>query len=171
MVLIPSLQSKLEIPGRGKRKEMREGTLGTYIYEILIIIYIYLIRMCTNDPHARTMFFKDADGTYDRIRTRCAEIVAERSNDQVETIQLQSAQDGSPITIRIPDPKEEEAYKVYQALPETFRNALKTGELDNLNKVLESMSVDDAETLVQVCSQYGFLDVGEQVIDETQQQQ
>ncbi|KAI7846688.1 hypothetical protein BDC45DRAFT_75216 [Circinella umbellata] len=131
----------------------------------------FFTKMCTNDPQARNMFFKDADGTYDRIKTRCAEIIAERSNDQVETIQLQAAQDGSPITIRMPDPKEEEAYKVFQALPETFRDALKTGELDNLNKVLEQMSVDDAETLVQVCSQYGFLDVGEQVIDETQQQQ
>ncbi|KAI9262278.1 hypothetical protein BDA99DRAFT_408136, partial [Phascolomyces articulosus] len=130
----------------------------------------FFAKMNAANQQARSMFFNDVDSTYKRIQTRCAEIIAERSNEQVETIQLQAAQDGSPITIRIPDPKEEEAYKVYQALPETFRDALKTGSLDSLNKVLEHMSVDDAETLVQVCSQYGFLDVGEQVIDETQQQ-
>ncbi|KAI9491214.1 hypothetical protein BDB00DRAFT_789746 [Zychaea mexicana] len=134
-------------------------------------IATFFTRMNGPNQQGRKMFFDDVEGTYKRIKTRCAEILAERANDQVETIQLQAAQDGSPITIRIPDTKEEEAYKVFLALPEPFREALKTGKLDNLNKVLEGMSVDDAETLVQVCSQYGFLDVGGEVIDENGQQQ
>ncbi|KAI8147120.1 hypothetical protein BJV82DRAFT_597851 [Fennellomyces sp. T-0311] len=133
-------------------------------------INTFFMRMNGPNAQARKMFFDDVDNTYKRIKTRCAEILAERQNEQVETIQLQAAGDGSQITINIPEPKEEELYKVYQALPENFREALKTGSLDKINKVLERLSVDDAETLVQVCSQYGFLDVGEQIIDETQQQ-
>ena len=127
-------------------------------------------RMNGPNEQARKMFFDDVNNTYKRIQTRCAEILAERQNDQVETIQLQAAGDGSQITINIPEPKDEELYKIYQALPENFREALKSGSLDTINKVLERLSVEDAETLVQVCSQYGFLDVGEQIIDETQQQ-
>lgn len=131
-------------------------------------------RMIGGDEQARRMFFQDVDQTYGRIKKRTAEILAERANEQVETIQLQTANDGSQITVRIPDPNVEDqkqAYEVFMALPEAFREALKTGELEKINKVLEKTPVKDAETLVQVCSEYGFLDVGDQVIDQTQQQQ
>ncbi|CDH58704.1 hsp90 co-chaperone cdc37 [Lichtheimia corymbifera JMRC:FSU:9682] len=130
---------------------------------------VFFSRMNGPNQQARKMFFDDVDRTYGRIKVRCAEIAAEQ-NAGVETIQLQAAEDGSPLTIRVPDPnkeEEKEAYKVFEAMPQAFQDALKTGELDNLNKVLEKMSVEDAETLVQVCSEYGFLDVGEQVIDQT----
>lgn len=129
-----------------------------------------------NGPNqqARKMFFDDVEKTYGHIRQRCEVIMQERQSEGVETIQLQTASEGGQITIRIPDPNKEEekdAYKVFEQLPESFRNALKTGKLEELNKVLEKMKVDDAETLIQVCSQYGFLDVGSEVIDQTQQQQ
>ncbi|KAI9314137.1 hypothetical protein BX666DRAFT_1970710 [Dichotomocladium elegans] len=129
-------------------------------------VNVFFMRMNGPNQQARKLFFDDIDKTYTRIRTRCAEIAAEQR--EVETIQLQAAQDGSPLTIHIPDKEaEEEAYKVFCAMPQDFQDALRTRNLDEINKVLARTSVEDAETLVQVCSQYGFLDVGEQVIDET----
>lgn len=128
-----------------------------------------------NGPNqqARKMFFDDVEKTYGHIQRRCKEIMQERQSEGVETIQLQTASEGGQITIRIPDPnkeEEQEAYKVFDQLPSAFKDALKTGKLEELNKVLEKMNVNDAETLIQVCSQYGFLDVGSEIIDQTQQQ-
>lgn len=124
------------------------------------------------NTQGRKMFFDDVEKTYSRIQTRCAEIAAEEVTEDngVETIQLQPMGDGTQLTIRVPEPEHVEAYKVFTAMPAKFQDALKTGKLDEINKVLEKMAVPEAEQLVQLCSEYGFLDVEGEVIDETQQQ-
>jgi cell division cycle protein 37 len=133
-----------------------------------------------SNEQARRMFADDVTKTYQRIETRCAEIIQEQeANAQaVETIQLQPMADGSELSVRIPredDPElknSEQGAKVlevYRSLPPDFRTALETGELEKINKVLEKMKVEDAEFVVEVCSNYGFLDVGAEVVDATGQ--
>lgn len=126
--------------------------------------------MSAPNTQGRKMFFDDVEKTYARIQTRCAEIAAEEVTEEngVETIQLQPMGDGSQLTIRVPTPEDEEPYQVYTTMPAEFQEALKTGKLEALNKVLEKMAVPEAENLVKLCSDYGFLDVEGEVIDETQ---
>lgn len=128
--------------------------------------------MSAPNTQGRKMFFDDVEKTYGRIQSRCIEIAAEETVDanQVETIQLQPVGDGSQLIIRVPEPQDEEAYKVYTSMPVDFQKALKTGKLDEMNKVLEKLAVPVAEQLVKQCSDYGFLDVEGEVIDATQQQ-
>jgi hypothetical protein len=127
--------------------------------------------MSSPNTQGRKMFFDDVEKTYGRIQSRCIEIAAEESTEdnQVETIQLQPMGDGSQLTIRVPGPEDEEPYKAYLSMPVNFQEALKTGKLEEMNKVLEKLPVSVAEELVQKCSEYGFLDVEGEVIDETQQ--
>lgn len=129
-----------------------------------------LYRMSAPNTQGRKMFFDDVEKTYTRIQTRCAEIAAEEVTEEngVETIQLQPMGDGSQLTIRVPTPEDTEPYQVYTSMPTEFQDALKTGKLEALNKVLEKMAVPEAETLVKLCSDYGFLDVEGEVIDESQ---
>ncbi|CAO3653704.1 unnamed protein product [Mucor fragilis] len=135
-------------------------------------VNLFFARMGAPNTQGRKMFFDDVEKTYSRIQTRCAEIAAEEVTEDngVETIQLQPMGDGTQLTIRVPEPEHVEAYKVFTAMPAKFQDALKTGKLDEINKVLEKMAVPEAEQLVQLCSEYGFLDVEGEVIDETQQQ-
>lgn len=123
-----------------------------------------------NSP-ARKMFFDDVEKTYGRIQTRCAEIAAEEVTPEngVETIQLQPMGDGTQLTIRVPQPEDGEVYEIFTKMPVEFQEGLKTGKLDEINKVLEKIPVPQAEELVKICSDYGFLDVEGEVIDETQQ--
>ncbi|OAD72281.1 hypothetical protein PHYBLDRAFT_98632, partial [Phycomyces blakesleeanus NRRL 1555(-)] len=134
-------------------------------------VNLFFMRMNGPNAQPRNMFGDDVKKTYERIVNRCAEILEERENEApVETIQLQPMSDGSELTVRIPDPNNEEdkgVYEVFEALPEEFRKALATADLDKVNKVLEKMKVEDAEMVIQVCSEYGFLDVGSQVVDGT----
>lgn len=129
--------------------------------------------MSAPNTQGRKMFFDDVEKTYGRIQSRCIEIAAEESTEanQVETIQLQPVGDGSQLIIRVPEPEDKEAYEVYKSMPISFQEALKTRKLEEMNKVLEKLSVPEAEELVKQCSDYGFLDVEGEVIDATQQQQ
>ncbi|CEP11608.1 hypothetical protein [Parasitella parasitica] len=133
-------------------------------------VSLFFSRMGSPNTQGRKMFFDDVEKKYSHIQSRCAEIAAEEVTEEngVETIQLQSMGDGTQLTIRVPEPEHEEAYKVFTAMPSNFRDALKTGKLDEINKVLEKIAVPEAEELVQLCSEYGFLDVESEVIDETQ---
>lgn len=121
---------------------------------------------------ARKMFFEYVDSLYGRIKKRCAEMAAEQMSEQaqVETIQLQPMGDGSQLTIRVPQPEDGEAYTAFKGMYPSFQEALKTGKLEELNKVLEKLPVPEAEELVKLCSDYGFLDVEGEVVDETQLQ-
>ncbi|KAI8083289.1 uncharacterized protein B0P05DRAFT_536808 [Gilbertella persicaria] len=136
-------------------------------------VNVFFSRMSSPNTQGRKMFFDDVEKTYDRIRTRCAEIAAEEVTEEngVETIQLQPMGDGSQLTIRIPTPEDEAPYKVFTSMPVSFQEALKTGQLDEINKVLEKLPVSEAENLVHICSEYGFLDVEGQVLEEQPQQQ
>ncbi|GAA5795893.1 hypothetical protein HPULCUR_001257 [Helicostylum pulchrum] len=132
---------------------------------------VFFSRMSAPNTQGRKMFFDDVEKTYGRIQSRCVEIMAEESpeSNQVETIQLQPVGDGSQLIIRVPGPEDKEAYEVYKSMPVSFQEALATGKLDEMNKVLERTSVPQAEELVKQCSDYGFLDVEGEVIDATQQ--
>ncbi|KAG2172298.1 hypothetical protein INT43_004840 [Umbelopsis isabellina] len=137
-------------------------------------VNLFFARMSPNapNPQPRKLFEEDVNKTYNRIKTRCAEIRAEKEQ-QVETIQLQQMQEGSKLTVRVPNTEnedEKQAAEIYNSLPPKFRTALETGELDEINKVLADMKVEDAELVVKVASDYGFLDVEGEVLEEAPQQ-
>jgi cell division cycle protein 37 len=82
-------------------------------------------------------------------------------------------QEGSKLTVRVPSSQNEEekqAAEIYNSLPPKFRVALETGELEEINKVLAEMKVEDAELVVKVASDYGFLDVEGEVLEEAPEQ-
>ncbi|CAM0140474.1 hsp90 co-chaperone Cdc37 [Umbelopsis sp. WA50703] len=154
------------------------------VYQSLILQYcgqlgkdginLFFARMSPNapNPQPRRLFEDDVNKTYSRIKTRCAEIRAEKEQ-QVETIQLQQMQEGSKLTVRVPSSQNEEekqAAEIYNSLPPKFRVALETGELEEINKVLAEMKVEDAELVVKVASDYGFLDVEGEVLEEAPEQ-
>jgi cell division cycle protein 37 len=125
------------------------------------------------NPQPRRLFEDDVNKTYTRIKNRCAEINAEKKEQQVETIQLQQMQEGSKLTVRIPNEDnedEKQAVEVYNCLPPRFKTALETGELEEINKVLADMKVEDAEVVLKVASDYGFLDLEGEVMEEAPQQ-
>ncbi|OZJ05881.1 hypothetical protein BZG36_00916 [Bifiguratus adelaidae] len=112
------------------------------------------------DPRALNLFTDDVENTYARIKTRCAEINAERENNATEAIQLQPLDESGTIRVNIPEEKDGQLYEAFQALPADFREALKTGELDKINKVLANMDVAQAEELINICDQLGLLQLG-----------
>lgn len=122
------------------------------------------------------MFLDDVENTYKRIKTRTAEINAERianpTEDQVEQIQLQAVEPGTEIHFNIPQPNsteqiEQQARAIFEAFPPGLQRALESGSLDKVNEVLGKMSVDEAEEIVGQLGESGMLDMRQGVIDST----
>jgi cell division cycle protein 37 len=120
---------------------------------------MFFKRITTQGHQAQKVFFDDVQSTFQRIRSRAKEIAKQRAQEEadgsggVEQIQLHAVDPGTAINIKVPlktsdDPSEIEARKLFDAFPPGLQRALESGSLDEVNKVLGKMSVDEAEDIV-----------------------
>ena len=120
---------------------------------------MFFKRITTQGHQAQKVFFDDVNSTYQRIRTRTKEIEKQRAQEEadgsggVEQIQLHAIDPGTTINIKIPpvssqDLEEVRARELFDAFPPGLQRALESGSLDEVNKVLGKMSVEQAEEVV-----------------------
>jgi cell division cycle protein 37 len=142
---------------------------------------IFFNRMMTKDHKAYKLFMDDVNSTYLKIKQSAARDRKEReesaNSEGVEQIQLYAVNPGTKLTISVPppidpsgEPSETEqvaARRIFESFPPAFRRALETGELDEVNKALGKMSVEEAEAVVEKLGEGGILNVEEGVIDAT----
>lgn len=127
-------------------------------------------RITTKGHQAQQVFQKDVRETYEKLRNRARELAEERAKNPegagVETIQLQAVEPGTSINIQVPPPNHEDpaiqhARKIFESFPPGLQRALESGSLDEVNKVLGKMSVEEAEEVVEklgeVCKSPPFL--------------
>ena len=135
-------------------------------------------RITTPGHEAQKVFTDDVKSTYQRIKTRTAEIAAERAANPsahegaVEQIQLQAVEPGTEIHINVPQPGSEEtveqqARAIFETFPPGLQRALESGSLDRVNEVLGKMSVEEAEEIVGQMGESGMLDMRQGIIDGT----
>lgn len=120
-------------------------------------VQLFFKRITTPGHQAQKVFLDDVNSTYARIRDRTKEIEKQREQEAasggVEQIQLHAVDPGTTINIKIP-PKESEdlaeieARKIFESFPPGLQRALESGSLDEVNKVLGKMSVEEAEEVV-----------------------
>ncbi len=120
---------------------------------------LFFKRITTPNHQAQKVFFDDVNSTFARIKSRAKEIVKQRAQEEaegsggVEQIQLHAVDPGTTINIRIPpekseDPEQVKARELFNAFPPGLQRALESGSLDEVNKVLGKMSVEEAEEVV-----------------------
>lgn len=141
---------------------------------------LFFKRITTKGHQAQDVFFKDVQDTYQRIRSRAAEINKQRAEsgsglaegEGVEQIQLHAVEPGTVINIRVPpadsaDPEEQQARTIFEGFSSDMKKALESGSLDEVNKVLGSLPVDEAEDLVGKFGDAGILSLEQEIIDAT----
>jgi cell division cycle protein 37 len=120
---------------------------------------LFFKRITTQGHQAQKVFFDDVNSTFQRIKSRAKEIEKQRAQEEadgaggVEQIQLHAVDPGTTINIKIPpktseDPEEIKARELFDAFPPGLQRALESGSLDEVNKVLGKMSVEEAEEIV-----------------------
>lgn len=138
---------------------------------------LFFKRIQTQGHQARKLFLDDVNSTYARIRTRTAELAREEeeggSTDK-EQIQLHAVDPNTQINIVTPPPAdqcttddERTARAIFDSFPPGLQRALASESLDEVNKVLGKMSVDEAEQVVEQLGNGGMLSLEEGVIDAT----
>ncbi|KAA1469909.1 hypothetical protein DENSPDRAFT_835596 [Dentipellis sp. KUC8613] len=151
---------------------------------------LFFQRMIQGGQAAHAIFRKDVEDTYAHVCRR-VEITKQEEAAGQEQIQLVAENPDTTITFNVPDgpPPEnlvlegpgtegmdiEEVRKALQmrwdlfnTLSPALQDALKTGELVKVNKVLGSMSIPEAENAVRVLDMGGILSFAEEGIrDET----
>jgi cell division cycle protein 37 len=117
---------------------------------------MFFKRMSTPGHQAQKVFFDDVQNTYQRMKSRTKELQKEQAEEEgqgVEQIQLHAVEPGTAINIRIPaedstEPEEIKARELFDTFPPGLQRALQSGSLDEVNKVLGKMSVEQAEEVV-----------------------
>jgi cell division cycle protein 37 len=147
--------------------------------------------MVSGDKRALPVFVKDVEDTYTHLVTR---VLASQTSDLpggTEQIQLVPENPSQTISFNVPDgpPPEnitlegpgtegmdvEEVKKalqmrwdVFDGFDEDFKEALRSGKLEGVNKCLGEMSVQEAEEVVRLLDAGGILSFAEGGIrDET----
>ncbi|KAF4764152.1 hypothetical protein N7455_010210 [Penicillium solitum] len=176
-LLVEAFNSQLKGQDDYARQCVHQGLLLQYCRSLgRDGIQLFFTRITTKDHRASTLFLNDVNETYARIKTRSAELSKDgsASNDPagVEQIQLHAVDPNTKITINLPaanseDPTEIEVRKIFDAFPEDLQKALATESLDEVNKVLGKMSVEEAEVVVEQLGNGGMLSLEEGIVDAT----
>lgn len=167
----------------------REAESKQSVHQALLLQYcrslgrdgvaMFFKRISTKDHQARKVFYDDVNSTYARLRDRSREMAKETAAENgesgdVEQIQLHAVNPGQKINIVVPpemencsNNDEKESRKVFESFPPNLQKALATGELDEVNKVLGRMPVNEAEEVVGKLSEGGMLSLEEGVVDAT----
>lgn len=129
-------------------------------------VAVFFKRITTKGHQAQEVFFKDVQDTYMRIKNRSREIIAERLKEEesggVEQIQLHAVEPGTVIQIKVPaansqDEDEQKARQIFEGFQPGMKKALESGNLDEVNKELGRMSVEDAEELVNMFGEVRYI--------------
>ncbi|TFK86026.1 hypothetical protein K466DRAFT_664064 [Polyporus arcularius HHB13444] len=148
-------------------------------------------KMIAGDPRATGVFEKDVQDTYAHLVERVRISKAEESAAGGEQIQLVPENPETSITFNVPDGPPPEnlelegpgfedvsiedvrkalqmRWDVFQSFDEPLQKALKSQSLEEVNKVLGAMKVDQAEEVVKLLDVAGILNFSEGGIrDET----
>ncbi|KAF1931974.1 uncharacterized protein M421DRAFT_417701 [Didymella exigua CBS 183.55] len=183
-LLVEAFNSQLDGKPKHARQCVHQGLLLQYCRQLggRQGVELFFKRIQSRDHQASKMFNDDVDQTYHRIKTRAAEILKEREanpeGEGIEQIQLHAVDPGTEIRIQVPsakstatDPQEREietmARDIFETFPPGLQRALETGKLEEINKVLAKMSVEEAEEVVEKLGEGGMLSVEQGVIDAT----
>ncbi|KAF1973825.1 Hsp90 co-chaperone Cdc37 [Bimuria novae-zelandiae CBS 107.79] len=183
-LLVEAFNSELEGKPKHAKQCVHQGLLLQYCRQLggRDGVALFFKRVQTKDHQANKLFNDDVDSTYRRIHVRAAEIKKEREanagQEGVEQIQLHAVDPGTTINIRVPpkEPESEEeearqieiaARQIFETFPPGLQRALESGSLDEVNKVLAKMSVDEAEEVVGKLGEGGMLSLEEGVVDAT----
>lgn len=148
--------------------ERKDDESRQYVHQALLLQYcralgkdgvnLFFKRITTKGHQAQEVFYKDVQETTMKIRNRSREILAERAQEAesgggVEQIQLHAVEPGTVIQVQVPpadseDGEVQRAREVYDGFSPEMKQALESGELNEVNKVLGKMNVEEAEEVV-----------------------
>ncbi|KAF8627453.1 hypothetical protein AX17_006267 [Amanita inopinata Kibby_2008] len=190
-LLVAAFRAQREGKSKYARQCVHQSLLLQYCDKLGVDgVRVFFKKMIQGDPRPKKVFEDDVEGTYKHLQERVKASLEEQEAGQ-EQIQLVCENPDQNISFNVPDgpPPEdlrlegpgtegldvEEVRKalqfrwdVFSGFPKDLQDALSSGELVGVNKVLGNMDVPTAEAVVQKLDMAGILNFAEGGIrDET----
>ncbi|CAI5760498.1 unnamed protein product [Candida verbasci] len=125
----------------------------------------------TSSP-ARIAIEEEVKNTFNHIVQRCEVIKNERNEQEgEELIQLRALDEGTELTVNLPEEGTQE-YEIFNdKLPLNFQEALKTGSIDEVNNEFAKLKLEDAEKILEIFNECGVLGINGVLENEDQFQE
>lgn len=173
-LMMEAFQMQLDGDTASMERTVHNALLLQYCYTLGPDGLTRFFSKVTNKDHpAHNAFLQDVEFTANHIKERCRVLAQERANEAepVEQIQLHSVDPNTEIVVNVPDESQgEEALKVFNSFSPEMKKAIESKKLDEINKVLGNMTVEDAEDAVKKLDECGALMVEEKIYDATEWQ-
>lgn len=136
-------------------------------------VNLFFQRTMHQNPIASKAFFDEVESQYEYVQTRARKLESERANPAgVERIQLHAIDPNTQISITIPSPNSSDvdeiaAREIFDGFPPELQNALQSASLEQVNKVLDNMGVDEGEDTMKKLGEGNMLGIMEGVVDAT----
>lgn len=112
-------------------------------------------------------FKNEVEKTFTHIKTRCkilSEEQVEEYGEEAQEIQLKSIDEDTKLVVNLPDskstdPEEIQRCEIFDKLPKSMKDALKTESLDEVNKVFHGMPISQAEEILEIFDACGVIGV------------
>lgn len=138
--------------------------------EVINMFFDKIIFNPTNTK-GRESFLESVKTKYEHVKARSEIIKKEQIEESgdgevegVETIQLKSLDDSAELEVILPDfnSKDEDEIKkceAFKKIPPAMQEALKTQSLDEVNKVFETIQIDEAERILELFNEADIIGV------------
>lgn len=144
-------------------------------------IKLFCSKVTDDSTPAKQAFFQDVENTFNHIKTRCEIIAREQAEaagadgEEEAVIQLKALDDKTELFVNMPKEGSDD-YEIFSTkLPREMQDAVKTGSLDAVNKVFASLSVEEAEAILETFNECSVIGIngyleGEDEFQELQKQ-
>lgn len=134
-------------------------------------IKLFISKVDDNSSPAKQAFLQDVDNTFNHIKNRCEVIRKEQEenqdgNGEEALIQLKALDDNTELFVNIPQEGTEEYNIFSNELSQEMQDAIKTGSLDEVNKIFAKLKVEDAEAILEVFNRCAVIGVNGYLEDE-----
>ncbi|KAJ9050214.1 hsp90 co-chaperone Cdc37 [Entomophthora muscae] len=105
------------------------------------------------------MFKKDAKETYLLLKERSLVIAEKSANEsgKKSIFQLEPSSEDSRFVVNIPTDEDVDRLNLFNSLPAALKEALKTAEIDPINRALADLNEQEAEQALHICDEGEFL--------------
>lgn len=172
-LIMTAFDRQLEGDSQGTKQIVYQSLLLQYISQLagplaskdltIRAIKLFFSRLEDQNAPASRAFLADVENTVNHIKNRC-EILKQEHNageddDQEQLIQLKSLDDSTELFVNTPQEGTDEYNIFLTKLSPDMQTAIKTGSLDEVNKVFAKMKIEDAERTLEVFNECNVIGI------------
>lgn len=171
-LIMTAFDHQLQGDEAGARQVIYQSLLLQYISQLsgasssndlkIRAIKLFFSKLEDSKAPASRAFLADVENTVHHIKTRCE--ILKKENDQnaegeEQLIQLKSLDESTELVVNPPEEGTDEYVVFLTKLSPEMQAAIRTGSLDEVNKIFATMKIEDAERVLEVFNECNVIGI------------